>query len=255
MAAWLVLVVGLPVAAALGWWTGTRLARHRRDRTTAQRYGLAAAVLLVGSLLTVALGRVGQLDAVSPTDEAIYDWFVSGRGEFLTSLMRLVTEMGSLGANLMAAAIGGLLVFYRTRQWRPSLALPAVVGVVVVVNAVIDVIDDRPPPDGVDVIGEAGTYPSGGTARVLALALVAALILARRWGRPQDYQWLLAGAAVLGWLEAASRFILGKHWPMDLVGGIVLGATAAVAVAIVTLPGRAAVAGKDEPVRPAEGDA
>jgi undecaprenyl-diphosphatase len=63
-------------------------------------------------------------------------------------------------------------------------------------------------------------FPSGHTATSAAAATVLAVLFARsrRGG------WLVAGAWMLAALIGISRIYLASHWPLDVIGGALLGA-------------------------------
>jgi undecaprenyl-diphosphatase len=74
----------------------------------------------------------------------------------------------------------------------------------------------------------SGSFPSGHatdtTAFVVALALVLALVVFRR---PVARLATVLAAGLLSIAVAASRLVLGVHWPTDVVAGMALGAAAA----------------------------
>ncbi len=73
-------------------------------------------------------------------------------------------------------------------------------------------------------IGPPGTFPSGGSARVVLVCGMVAWMLARH-----SVGWRLAVggwtvAALLAFAEGYSRLYLGRHWVVDVLGGWVFGA-------------------------------
>jgi undecaprenyl-diphosphatase len=84
---------------------------------------------------------------------------------------------------------------------------------------------DRPPlvyPDPRPLVGvpHSGAFPSGHAAAAFA----AATVIAYAWRR------LAVPAYVLAALVAWSRVYVGVHWPLDVIGGAVLGVLVATAL-------------------------
>lgn len=80
------------------------------------------------------------------------------------------------------------------------------------------------PPDVIHVIGKAyrhGSFPSGHATTIFTLAGVVALWLPR-----SPWRWL---AFLLAVPVALSRSVVGAHWPLDLLGGLLGGWLAAAA--------------------------
>ena len=187
----------------------------RRQRAAAR----ATAALLV--LLTVV--TVLALTAAPPVDEQVYIWIrLRPLGE--------VPSTGPWGWLLGVAAVLSLLVLGRS--------CPRYVGAVLVAATaplaawLLAVVLGRPGPFDATV-PEDGTFPASGSALLGVLAVLAPVavrvVLARRsrgavTGRP----WLetvvalvVLGVAVLqGWVLVGS----GRAWPLDVLGGLALGA-------------------------------
>jgi undecaprenyl-diphosphatase len=68
------------------------------------------------------------------------------------------------------------------------------------------------------------SFPSGHATSAVAILLLAALVLPKQ-NRPL---WVGLGLSI-ALLIAASRVLLGVHWPSDILGGILLGAGFALA--------------------------
>ena len=105
------------------------------------------------------------------------------------------------------------------------------------VNVAINTIVDRPRPHGVRIptltstLGSA-SFPSGHVAHVVGLyGFVFFLCVLALRARPRDARlrpWLLAIQAVCVYFIAfvgLSRMLEGQHWPSDVAGGYLVGAT------------------------------
>lgn len=80
-----------------------------------------------------------------------------------------------------------------------------------------------PKPDTDIVIGFAGGYPSGGVVRTVLVLGVLALLLAQAWRSTQEIVSLGALVGLFVGTEAPTRFILARHWPIDILGGPIIG--------------------------------
>jgi undecaprenyl-diphosphatase len=175
--------------------------------------------LAAGSFVLLGIGAF--FDAL-PWDEPIFNAVVDARSPWLEELARRVSFFGSTPVILAVSAIVALLAWQRC----PRLALAIVVivafrplaewGLKELVNR------DRPPVDTRLVTGTGRSYPSGHPLATAAswgvIPLVAALYTKRRavW-------WSIAIAAwALIVLVAASRVVLGVHWPSDVAGSLLL---------------------------------
>lgn len=146
---------------------------------------------------------------------------------------RGIMELGTTSAALAVALAAAVL----TRWWRAPVAVLAAWSLAWIVTRWAKVTIERPRPDRDlwrDDTGGWG-YPSGHTSTAFALATVVAALLPRRW------RWApFAVAAVVG----LARMNVAVHYPMDVVGGALVGLAAGLAaVALVDpavrRPGRA----------------
>lgn len=190
-------------------------------RFAAAGLGLVLLVLAVGPLALLVHGRWAPLqqldDAVSDAAERL----VAASPALLTTA-RLVTHLGdpllvTLGSVLLAAAL------WATGHRRTALfVLVARVGALVLSTGLKQVVGRARPVFDAPVASEFGlSFPSGhalgGSAFWLTVAVAAVSVTRGRRA------WLALAVAV-SLLVAASRVLLGVHYPSDVVAGLVLGA-------------------------------
>ena len=100
-------------------------------------------------------------------------------------------------------------------------------------------------------IGPAGPFLSGGAARIVGVTAMAAFLLGRVYGR-SIVRWVWCLVAVCGWLEAWSRIYLGRHWVLDVLGGVLMGFLSASVLALAAsfLPAPRREGSSDEHMQP-----
>ncbi len=202
--------------------------------------GLSAAFLAL--LVGFPHAAPSALDRALMADVQGLPW---GRFSFIP---RLGSDVGGgvYGSYLVPAMAGTF--FAATRRWK-LLALLALVFALhyVMISPKLFITAHRPSPDfGVQGAGGLESFPSGHVQWATSFYGFLALLAWRNTeGRTR---WLIAGtfgAIVLGTM--LGRMELGRHWPVDVTGGLLVGL---IALRIVSLlhPARAAeVAG---PVAP-----
>jgi len=201
-----------------------------------------AAGLVVLLLLPVAIAvRVGWQPIAGPdrsADDRAHALVRSSAG--LLSATRALTHLGDPIVVTLLAVVAALGCWVLGRR-RDAVYLLAVRLVVVVLGFVLKEAVGRARPALPEPVAHAGGYsfPSGhalgAAALYTSLAVVAAGALRARW-RPL----LVAVAVVVPAVVAATRVLLGLHFPSDVAAGLVLGWA-------VALLGRSA-----EPTEPAE---
>jgi membrane-associated phospholipid phosphatase len=192
--------------------------------------GAFAALILVSLPVLVAIvwlvGVPTQHEPMSSLHWHIYSWFQDERqlSAWATRPMHALTHVGNWPETFVIGGLGAIALAFlaHPRYWLPPLLIGTAIFVEWCVQMVTkDLLNASHTPTG------SGTYPSGGTARVIAVyGLIAYLHLRLRtrhgWGwRSAVAVWMLI--ALLAFLEGYSRIYLGYHWASDVAGGVLLG--------------------------------
>lgn len=187
----------------------------------------ALAVLLMGLAATAAvcwpLGRIAA--RVEKTiDVPVFNWASRHNGHRRwTDLNKVLTLMGNRFEVKVVCLVSivVLAVLWRRRGWWiPPVAIVAAFGLEKYAQKMLSLVVHRGHP-----VTGAGTYPSGGCARlisiygtILFLVLLRYPQIGRRW---RVALWTLLGTAAF--VEGYTRFYLRKHWLTDILGGWIFG--------------------------------
>lgn len=187
--------------------------------------GLAFLIITAWALATVASDVAARADLVG-LDGPIARWFADHRVEWLTDVMRRVTDLGSVAVLTPLSVAVALAWLVLTRRWGVVLFLVvALLGAVVATDVLKDLLERPRPPLRLAAATASGfAFPSGHTVQATvtfgALAYLQGSVL-RLWSA-RVAVW--AGAALLSLLVGFSRAYLGVHWLSDVLGGYALGA-------------------------------
>ncbi len=217
-------------------WTGREDAAGRQGRV---RLLLAAAALVVAAgpltLLAVAArsaaGPVPRLDHRVVGDLHAY----ALRHSAYTSAWRAVSAVGGVMWWVVLTPVAGWLLAQRRGRMAAFVAVTAVGSSGI--NALVKTIVRRPRPALTQPVASAhgSSFPSGHAQA----AFVGAAILLIVFLSVLPYIWrslaLAAGGAVVS-VIAFSRIALGVHYPSDLVGSVLVGATWLLVTTAVFLP-------------------
>jgi membrane-associated phospholipid phosphatase len=187
-----------------------------RDRSRVGAAALGFALAALAMSVAVAHAGIGRWE-VTTVGEAVDT--PAALGEPARAIMQLGTRTA-----MLAVALGVAVAAHR---WRGPLAIVLAWSLAWLATNRAKAVIERPRPDRDlwrDTPGGWG-YPSGHTSSAFAVATVAAALLPWRW------RWVpFALAAVVGF----ARMYVGVHFPMDLLGGALIGVAAGL-VAITVL--------------------
>jgi undecaprenyl-diphosphatase len=172
------------------------------------------------------------LVATNSVDESVYRFFVQHRTDLLTTVMKVITWLGS-GWVLAPVAIGaGLVWMIRRRTVRPLLLLlAALIGASLLSTTIKRLVGrSRPPIETMLVHAHGFSFPSGHATESTAVYGMLAVLVARELRSRAQRILLWATTVVLLLLIGLSRIYLGVHWLTDVLFGYVVGATWVVAV-------------------------
>jgi undecaprenyl-diphosphatase len=214
------------------------LGRRRLDPTSPRGF-LLTFTIAVGALAAWAFAALTQ-DVVDHDEAALADphvaaWVVAHRTEWLTSVMKVATWLGSTAVIVPVGLVVGFFFVLRRREWRPLALLAAVVAGAVGLDDIVRPLVGRPRPPSSIWIGQysGAAFPSGHATQSIAFYAMLAIVLGvGRSLRAKSALWSAAALAVV--VVGASRIYLGAHWMTDVLGGYALGATS-VAVTVVVL--------------------
>lgn len=198
------------------------------DRTLALSLVIGLVLL---SLLGWAFGEITESvikgDDLVALDSPVTRWLVARRTGRLTTVMRMVTELGSAWFVIsLLTVVTAVLLVRRVPRNAVLIAPLSAAGAAILIFAV-KLLIARPRPTIGEVVAVASgfSFPSGhsaqGVATYGALAWVGAYLVTRR--RIQIAAWLAAVSVAL--LIGLSRLYLGVHWLSDVIGGYVLAAS------------------------------
>jgi undecaprenyl-diphosphatase len=216
-----------------------RWARDRLDASNPRGFWLTFTVA-AGALAGWAFGGLTQ-DVVGHDEAALLDphvsaWVFSHRTDWLTSVMQVVTWLGSMAVIIPLLVVVAVLLVVRRRDWRPALLLvSAVAGAIALYEFVKPLVGRARPPSGLWIGRYSGSaFPSGHATQAVAFyGMLAVVLYARVSPRVRLVLWL--GAVLITLVVGASRIYLGAHWLTDVLGGYALGSAWVALVVAVSL--------------------
>jgi membrane-associated phospholipid phosphatase len=170
------------------------------------------------------------MEALQWLDLTLFQWMTAWHPRWLDGPMRGISASGSAGLVwLVLAAIGWMMPRHRAAAWRVALT----VGLCyLLVDAVVKPLAGRERPSVLAIdparalppMPRTSSFPSGHAASTFG----AAVAVSRMW--PHGRVLWSTMALLIGY----SRVYLGHHYPLDVVGGALMG----IAIAFWVLGGR-----------------
>ncbi len=194
--------------------------------TRGARIALIARIVALGSIFGLLAVAVLVGDPLQGWDRSLHGWVTDHRSGFATDALKAAT---ALGGGLLATAVvlviaGGLLLF---RRWVLAAYLSLASSGTAIAVAVLKRVIDRPRPPMVGRLVDAGggSFPSGHSARTLALWFALAFVVTQLvdavWVRRVAFAIAIGVTVMVG----VSRVYLGVHWASDVAGAWLLATT------------------------------
>ncbi|MFD3596557.1 phosphatase PAP2 family protein [Nocardia sp. NPDC058640] len=181
-----------------------------------------ALIATAAVLITVLTWEVTS--GVTWADTRVLDWMIAHRGEPLTSIATVITDLGDTLSMVILAAI--VISWFVLRRDLPVAALVAFtsLGAGVLVWVIKRLVGRQRPPEASRLVFEPSlSYPSGhtlgSTVVVGIVAIVLVPLIQRRWARVAVTAFAIVFPVAVG----LSRIYLGVHWTTDVLAGWIIG--------------------------------
>jgi membrane protein DedA with SNARE-associated domain/membrane-associated phospholipid phosphatase len=184
------------------------------------------AALAVGSFVLISYATIlGDAPGPTPGDQTAADIAASLRVDWLTSIEKVITALGSSTALLIVGGAAAIVLAVR-RDWvELATLLIAIPAMLVAVNELKDAVM-RPRPSGALVAADGDAYPSGHAAYSVIYSWLAIIITVRLRPHWSGATALLVAGLLLTAAIGLSRVYLGVHYLSDVIGGWALGTSA-----------------------------
>ncbi len=167
---------------------------------------------------------VQQSQDLALFDEPLLAWVISHQNAQITTLMRVITDLMSPIAVVVASiTIAGTWAYRKKELWRPALLIGAIT-LAFSISSIIKAATARARPTLTDLLethaGISYSFPSGHTIGVATLLMVLAYFAYRQTPTfKRTITWIsivFFGTA----LVAFSRIYLGYHWLTDVTASV-----------------------------------
>lgn len=171
-----------------------------------------------------------MLDTIHNIDANILLWIQDNiRCDWLTPIMKFITEFGNLGLIWLIASIM-LICFKKTRKVGFICLISLVVNFIInnlILKNMVARIRPYEAVDGLQLLIEKQrdfSFPSGHAGSAFSVAVPMFAKLPKKFGIP---------TLVLAFLIAFSRLYVGVHYPSDVLVGMILGSVIGILAIIV----------------------
>jgi membrane-associated phospholipid phosphatase len=204
----------------------SRVANRRPSERSRRSLLTLSVVVTISTLAFVTLLlSILQHGAITQIDPVVTAFVVEHRASRLTTLMSVVTWLGSsVVITPLWLLVGGSLLYWR-RTWQPLILLGSAFLGAAALYEIIKPSVARFRPAGALQLGGPNTdwaFPSGhATQSVAFYGMLAAVVIT--WLNPRRPLLVAVSAALIAISVGASRIYLGVHWLTDVLGGFALG--------------------------------
>lgn len=203
-----------------------------RRPATDQQISFALRSAVIGAGLLVVGILLGVIVAVSDDAVSVDQRWNAAVAGFFPASQELAYLLNTLGGGIIATyivplSVAALFLIFRM-PWAAGLFLLGSALSAAIVQ-VLKSIFGRVRPDEILVVSDHGSFPSGHTANAATIAVLAVVLFPRLWVAIVGLAWTA--------LMALGRTQLHAHWLSDTIGGVLIGAGAALlVVAILAVP-------------------
>ena len=234
-------ILGVSGAVLLAVWVALLIVAvalfRRRDRIPDRpgwlaarcRPGAPTGLALTAAVLTLATSAwslalvtysVVHHTGLARDDPRVLAFVIDHRAQWLTSLAKVLTWLGSTLVLWPVAIVAGLGLWRWRRRWLPAVLPALALAGAWAGSLLIKGLVGRPRPPAADrlTVIHSWSYPSEHAAQALATwGMLALMLMAGRSARARVL--LAAGAALIAFVVGLTRLYLGAHWMTDVLGG------------------------------------
>ncbi|WP_228122808.1 phosphatase PAP2 family protein [Oceanihabitans sp. IOP_32] len=188
--------------------------------------GFVAVLVLVGLGVFIALTTMLTSSTVVAYDAYISNYFVSIRSSGLTNYFVFITHVGDVYGYLTLILAGGLFSIIVLKQKKRLLQIILTLALSALLNVLLKHIINRARPAADHLVSvQTLSYPSGHAMNALVFyGFIMYLVSKLKINRFVKIGVILVLACLILSI-GLSRIYLGVHFPSDILGGFIIGAT------------------------------